>query len=331
MNTAVKFGLSLLLVACGSAAPPPAEDPSLADDPAPSKGSAPAAAPASNADVEKGMAALEKQDFAGAKTILEAARKNDPKDAQAAFYLGVALDGSGDKPGAIREFKAAMELDPKLPDPAVAASQLLLEGNDAAGALAVVDAALKNVPKHPDLLLNRAVILDALGKKEEALTAYGQAAAARPKDYVVHAAYGGLLSEAGKGKEAVAELELASGSDDPKLLISVATWLTKENAFGPCVKAMDKAISAKKVPALLVRRGICKAGDKDEKGATADYEAALGLEADFAPAHHYYGLLLASKDKKKALEHLDKAAATAGDKGIGPEAKKKAAELRGKK
>lgn len=331
MSTALKYAFCLLLAGCASSAPPPAEDPSLADEPAPAGEGDPGAAPASNADVEKGMAALEKQDFAGAKTILEAARKNDPKDAQAAFYLGVALEGLGDKAGALEEYKAAAELDPKLPDPAVNASQLMLDENDAAGALAIVDGALKSNAKHPDLLLNRAVALEALGKKEEALAAYGQAAQARPKDAVLHAAYGGLLSEAGKGKEAVAELELAMESDDPALLASVASVLTKESAFSACVRAIEKALSAKKVPALLVRRGICKAGAKDEKGAIADYEAALGMDANFAPAHHYYGLLLASKDKKKALEHLDKAAAAAGDKGIGPEAKKKAAELRATK
>jgi hypothetical protein len=56
------------------------------------------------------------------------------------------------------------------------------------------------------------------------------------------------------------------------------------------------------------------------------------MDANFAPAHHYLGLHLAAKgDKKAALEHLDKAATLAGDKGIGPDAKKKAAELRAKK
>ena len=39
-------------------------------------------------------------------------------------------------------------------------------------------------------------------------------------------------------------------------------------------------------------------------------------------------LSLAPANKAKALEHLDKAVAGAGDKGIGPDAKKKAAELR---
>jgi tetratricopeptide (TPR) repeat protein len=139
------------------------------------------------------------------------------------------------------------------------------------------------------------------------------------------------LSEAGKHKEAVAELKLAAASDDPALLASIASMLGKEAAYPDCISAMDKALGIKKLPALYVRRGICKDGAKDVPGAAADYEAALALDPKFAPAHHYYGLNLAAKDKKKALEHLDQAATLAGEKSIGPDAKKKAAELRGKK
>ena len=76
------FALAFVCAACASSAPQPATDPSLEE---PSASPSPASAPASNADVEQGMSALEKQDFAGAKTILEQARAKDPKDAQAAF------------------------------------------------------------------------------------------------------------------------------------------------------------------------------------------------------------------------------------------------------
>ena len=319
----------VVLSACASAPPPPAADPSP-DEPAPSGGSA-ASAPASNASVEKAMSAIQNQDFASAKSILEEARKQEPKDPQAAFYLGVADEGLGDKAGAKAAYHAAIELDPKLPDPAVNLSQLLLDDKDAAGALTVVDGALKTLPKHPDLLLNRAVALDALGKKDEAMSAYGAAAQARPKDMVLHAAYGQQLIEAGKQKEGLAELKLAGGSDDPALLASIASIQTKSGAFDDCVATMDRALAQKKLPALFVRRGICEDGKKDDKAAETDYQAALGMDANFAPAHHYLGLHLATKDKKAALEHLDKAAALAGDKGIGPEAKRKAAELRAKK
>jgi Tfp pilus assembly protein PilF len=330
MNFRTILPCALVLLACGGAPPPPAADPSLDDSP-PSGGGKPASAPASNASVEKAMSAIQSQDFAGAKSILEQARKDDPKDAQAAFYLGVANEGLGDKAGAKEAYRAAVGLDPKLPDPAVNLSQLLLDENDAQGALGVVDASLKALPKHPDLLLNRAVALEALGKKDEALAAYGTAAGARPKDAVLHAAYGQLLSEAGKEKEALAELKLAAQSDDPALLASVASIQTKAQAFDDCIATINRALAQKKLPALLVRRAMCEDGKKDDKAAETDYQAALAMDANFAPAHHYLGLHLAAKDKKAALEHLDKAATLAGDKGIGPEAKKKAAELRAKK
>jgi tetratricopeptide (TPR) repeat protein len=320
---------ALVLLACGGAPPPPAADPSL-EEPAPASGGSPAAAPASNASVEKAMTAIQNQDFAQAKSILEEARKKDAKDPQAAFYLGVADEGLGDKSGAKEAYKAAMGLDPKLPDPAVNLSQLLLDDKDAAGALAVVDTGLKSLPKHPDLLLNRAVALEALGKKDDALAAYGAAAAVRPKDMVLHAAYGQLLAEAGKGPESLAELKTAAGSDDPALLASIASIQTKAGAFDDCIATVSRALGIKKVPALLVRRAMCEDGKKDGKAAEADYNAALAMDANFAPAHHYLGLHLAATNKKSAIEHLEKAASLAGDKGIGPEAKKKAQELKGK-
>ena len=323
---------ALVLAACGGSPPPAAADPTDEEANAePSGGGKSASAPASNASVEKAMQAIQGQDFASAKSILEQARKDDPKDPQAAFYLGVANEGLGDKAAAKEAYRAAMGLDAKLPDPAVNLSQLLLDEKDAAGALSVVDGALKTLPKHPDLLLNRAVALEALGKKDEALAAYGTAAGARPKDMVLHAAYGQLLSEAGKQKEGLAELKIAAGSDDPALLASIASIQTKASAWDDCIATLNRALGVKKVPALLVRRAMCEDGKKDDKAAESDYNAALAMDADFAPAHHYLGLHLAAKDKKAALEHLDKAAALAGDKGIGPEAKKKAAELRGKK
>jgi Tfp pilus assembly protein PilF len=318
----------VLLLACSGSPPPPSETPLSPDEPAPSEGPV---APASNETVKQGRDFIQAEKFEDAKKVLSDARAKDPKDPQAAYYLGVALQGLGDAKGAEKEYKAALELDAKLTEASVNLSGLLLEANDAAGALTVVDGALKTAPKQPDLLLNRAVALEATGKKAEALTAYGAAAQARPDDPMLRAAYGGLLSEAGKGKEAVVELKAAMATDDPALLVSIASIFTKENAFDECIQAAEKALAKKKVPAVLVRRGICKDGKKDDKGAVADYEAALAMDANFAPAHYFFGLNLAAKDKKRALEHLDKAASAAGDKGIGPDAKKRAAELRGGK
>jgi Tfp pilus assembly protein PilF len=317
----------LLFAACSSAPPPEAETPPTSDgESAPTGVEKP-----TNEIVQQGILLLQEEKWEEARNVLFDARRKDPKDPQAAYYLAVAWERLGHLELAEKNYRAALELDPKLAEAGVNLSQMFLDGNKPKEALAVLDQALKASPQHPDLLLNRAVTLEKLGNKAEALTAYGAAVKARPGDPMLRAVYGGLLSEAGKRDEAVVELKAAMAAEDPALLVSIASVLTKENAFDECIQAVDKALAKKKAPAVLVRRGICKDGKKDDKGAAADYQAALAMDANFAPAHYYYGLSLAPKDKKGALEHLDKAAAGAGDQGIGPDAKKKAAELRGGK
>ena len=102
---------ALALAACAGSTPPPVEapPPSLADDPEPAA-SVPATetAKASSKQVEQGIAAIKAQDFAKAKTLLSAARQEAPKDPQAAFYLGVALEGLSDATAASAAYKDAL-------------------------------------------------------------------------------------------------------------------------------------------------------------------------------------------------------------------------------
>src|SRR5687768_12687002 len=128
----------LSLAACGGDTPPPqtADNPPPLDDGQPSKPKGGAVEAPSNELVKQGMDAIQKQDFEGAKKILTDAAAKDPKDPQAAFYLGVAMDGLGDVTGAMAQYKKALELEPKLVEAAVNLSGAQYEQKDAAGALA---------------------------------------------------------------------------------------------------------------------------------------------------------------------------------------------------
>jgi Flp pilus assembly protein TadD len=322
---------SIGLVACsGGSTPPPNEpDPSL--EPAPSEGSDPnAVQPASSSKVSEGMNAIQKQDFEAAKAVLSEARKEAPKDPQAAYYLGVALHSLGDTEGAEKEYAAALELDPKLTEASINLSQLELESKKLTEALATVEAGLKHAPKQPDLLLNRALILEASGKQAEALSAYGEAAAARPDDAELNLAYADLLRQAGRNEEALKVLKRVQ-TDDPTLLAATARQFGLNKAFSECIASLDKAIKVKSTPDLLVRRGVCRHEMKDDPGAVADYEAALKADPNFAPAHYYLGMHLRGTDKKKAIAELEKAAAIAKDEGVGPAAKRELEALKKKK
>ncbi len=322
----------LALAACGSSPQPVTPDnPPPLDDASPKKPKADAVAAPSNELVKQGMDAIQKQDFAAAKQVLGDAVAKDPKDPQAVFYLGVAMDGLGDMPGAVTQYKKALQLDPKLVEAAVNLSGAQYEQKDAAGALVTAEQGLKANPKSPELLINRALSLEALGKKDEAMAAYGAATKARPDDPQLRITYAEYLAAAGKRDEALTELRAVQNVEDPTLLAALGVRFGRLKAFPDCVAALDRAIKLKDSADLHTRRGVCRHDFGDDAGAQSDYDAAIKLDANFAPAYYYLGRHLEKKDKKKALEALDKAQKLDPTGPIGKQAKEAADDRRKKK
>jgi Flp pilus assembly protein TadD len=323
LGIACAFGLT----ACGGSAPPPSTpaDPSLEDD-----DHAAAAAPVapSSGKVKEGMDAIQAGDFEKAKTVLEGATKDSPKDPQAWFYLGVSVEALGDGKAAAGHYSRALELDPKLTEASVNLSGVLLDNDDAAGAKAAAEAGLKTAPKHPGLLRNRAVALDAAGDKD-AIAAFKAAVAAAPQDKEVRYLYAEALARSGDEKGAVAEAKAVVDSEDVAVLASVGRLLGKLKAFDECIAALDRAVQKKDVAELRVQRGICKHGKKDDKGAEADFTAAVASDPKFAPGHYYLGQhKRAQGDTKAAKAELEKAAALDPNGPLGVAAKKALAELK---
>lgn len=321
--------LGVFLLGCGGGNTP-AKSP---DEVVPLEGSSPAATPkgverASSPEVADAMKAIEAKQFDRAKELLETALKKNPKDPQAHYYLGVTLSSSGsDLAAAIQSFEKALELDPKLVDGYVNLSALKLESKDAAGALSVADKGLVIAKKQPDLALNRALALEALGKKDEAIAAYGDAVAARPDDCTLRVSYAQLLAQASKKPEALSQVAAIKECKDTRLLAVAANVARQLGASADCVAVLDSALKIDAHAALYVRRGMCREDVKDTAGAVSDYKSALERDAKFPPAHYYYGLTLKTTDKAKACKEISLAAELGGDQGIGPEAKKAKAEL----
>lgn len=328
---AVSAVITLALAGCADPPPPATADNPPPLDEAPPAQAKPTVEKASNELVQQGMDAIQKQDFEGAKRILTDAAAKDAKDPQAAFYLGVAMEGLGDVAGAMSQYKKALELDPKLVEAAVNLSGAQFEQKDAAGALATAEQGLKANPKSPELLINRALSLEALGKKDEALTAYGAAVKARPDDPQLRIAYAEMLAASGKKDDALTELRAVQPGEDSTLLAALATRFGRLKAFPDCIATLDKAIKLKPEADLHVRRGVCRHGFGDDAGAQTDYDAAIKLNANFAPAYYYLGQHHAAKDKKRALEAYDKAQKLDANGPIGKKAKAEADELKKKK
>jgi tetratricopeptide (TPR) repeat protein len=337
MVRSVKFAralLGLVLIGCGGGAKPAASPDEVVplDDSGAKQRNAAAATPgaeqASSPEVATAMKAIEAKDYEKAKSLLATAIQKNPNDAQAYYYLGVThASGGGDSAAAATNFEKAIALDPKLIDAYVNLSALKLEAKDAAGALATADKGLSIAKKQPDLALNRALALEALGKKSEAITAYADAVAARPEDCTLRISYAQLLAQASKKTEALGQVSAIRECKDTRLLAVAANVARQLGASADCVATLDAALKIEPHAALYVRRGMCREDLKDLAGATQDYKQALDKDAKFPPAHYYYGLTLRATDKPKACKELALAAELGGDQGIGPEAKKAKAEF----
>lgn len=297
----------LLATGCASKPPPEAEEPPPPLD-SPSSDGGGGVAKASSSAVQDGINAIQSKDFDKAKQILSEAHDADPKDPQAAFYLGVALENTDDLDGAVESYRNALQNDPKLVEASVNLSAILMEREDYTGALEVIDQALGSGAKNPQLLTNRAIALAGSGKTDEAMNAYKVAVEASPDDLTLRYDYAVLLAKKGQNDEAVAQLREVIKSSEAAVVGAAANVLGRLKAFADCVGGLDRALKTNESADLYVRRGVCRHGLNDDAGAQQDYEKALKLDPDFAPAHYYLGMHFKSAGKKKqAKEHLAKA------------------------
>jgi tetratricopeptide (TPR) repeat protein len=180
-------------------------------------------------------------------------------------------------------------------------------------------------------LTNRALALEALGRKDEAMPAFAAAAKAKPGDAQLRITYAEYLSAAGKRDEALSELRAVQDIDDPTLLAALGMRFGRLKAYPDCIAALDRAIKLKDSADLHTRRGVCRHDFGDDAGAQADYDAALKLDDKFAPAYYYLGRHLEKKDKKRALDALDKAQKLDASGPIGKQAKQAAEDLKKRK
>jgi Flp pilus assembly protein TadD len=318
------------LSACSNT-PPPENDPPLGTESASATSSAPVEAPKANPDLDKGRGFIEAGKFADAIAPLEKAVATHPKSAEAAYYLGLAYDQTGKKPEAEAKYKAAIALKPDLVEALQNLAAIYLEEPPRPDdAIPLLRAALKSDPTSARTLANMGYAFGLKKDVDKATTAYEASLKAEDAPAVRYA-YGAMLLENGKQKEAVAQLaKAADATEDLATVASIARLMGKAEAFDQCVRLLDKVVAKKPDSAeLLVRRGTCKHETKDEKGASDDFRGALKIDAKFQPAHYYLAMsLLAQKNKAEGKAELKKAYELDKESPVGKLAKKKLDELK---
>ena len=321
------------LAACGPAQPPP-EAPELAADPPPGAAEGAAGGSAST-ELARGIAFVKNEKWDEAKPHFEKALEANPKNAEAAYYLGLCKEKLGDRPGAEAQYKSAIAIDPKFVEASENLAALYLDEPPRPDeAITLLKEALGRAPDNARLMQNLAYAYGLKGDVDAASKQY-EAAIAKGDSVPLRFAYGSLLFEGKRFDKAAEQLRkaLEGTGDDAPMLATLGRMLAHSKAFGDCVKAFDRAVKVKgSDPEFYVRRGTCRHELKDETGAKADYEAAIKVDPQFAAAHYYLGLsLLSAKQRQGAQSELEKAEKLGGDTPIGKLAKAKLDEMNGLK
>lgn len=272
---------------------------------------------------DAGVSAIGASDFEGARKTFSEVVTDEPGNAQAHFYLGVAQQNLGQNPEAIASYEKALDLDPKLTEASINLTAALLDAGEAARALPVIERALGSNPGHAGLLYNRALALRAAGQDSAAVAAYRDALAADSANAEIKYGYAEALVAAGSTSEAIKQLEQLGQSDSVEVLASTARLMGRLKQFEPCIKTLTRALEKQASAELFVARGLCQHGKKNDAAAFEDFQRGVQRDAQYAPAHYYSGMHLKTQGKKaEARSALTRAAEIAGDEGVGKAAKR---------
>ncbi|MGH7025043.1 MAG: putative 2OG-Fe(II) oxygenase [Caulobacteraceae bacterium] len=159
--------------------------------------------------------------------VFRAALAEHPGLADAHRLLGLALRATGDGEGAERSLRAALKCDPTSGSAAYALSELLMERGRVEEALAAVAPLAVCADADMHILTAFGGALKALGRLEDARSAYVRAVAAAPASAVAEHNLAGVCGDldAFAESEAAAKRAFAKGLDAPE------TWLVLARAL----------------------------------------------------------------------------------------------------
>jgi tetratricopeptide (TPR) repeat protein len=222
--------------------------------------------------------------------------------------LGQTCEKLGDTKSAEAAYKSALAIKPDLDVAAAELAALYVTDGRIDEAFAVCKAGIAKHPGSAPLHASMGIALAAHGDQDPATQEFEQAIKLAPADPMMHLTFAHWLN-AWHVRGAAPHLDAALGmvQNDLGMLASIGFEYRMAGEFDSCVKTFDRAIKIKDGGEVRTQRALCKLGQKDDKGAFDDLQAAIAAEAGYAPAHYYLGGRLAhSKRFKEAATEYAK-------------------------
>ena len=172
--------------------------------------------------------------------------------------------------------------------------------------------ALNCAPNHWGALYSYAVLLQDLGRNEEAITFYAKAVNFNPDHVNCQNNYGAALLRTNRLAEALDHCTLAAKLDPRSPLIKInlgniyflmLQYQTARTCFAEAI-----ALNSNLAPAYYGLASVEQALKSDPGQIKELYAKAISLNTSFPEAHHALGILLAADNDPEALAHFSLAA-----------------------
>ena len=173
--------------------------------------------------LQQANAALQKEDYAAAVSLLESYLAQDAQDYRARFNLALSYSMTNRRSQAIEQYTQVLVQGPDLLPAHLNLGILLLEEGRAAQALEHLQRVADQQPEHWAAQVNRAAALAALSRVPEGRQAYERALQLKPDDAATHLALAKLLvtADAGAAEEHLRRaIALDSSLDDARLMLA---------------------------------------------------------------------------------------------------------------
>jgi tetratricopeptide (TPR) repeat protein len=253
-----------------------------------------------------GVVALQSNQPARARELIDQAILIDPRIAEFHNHLGNALERLGRHDAAIQSYDNAIALKPAVADTHFNRANALFYTKRHEAAVAGYDEALALKRDYADAYNNRGLALAALKRYEAALASYDQAIALNVDFAVAYSNRGLMLKELNRLEAALASYDraIALKPDFAEAHSNRGLVLKEFNQFEAALASHDRAIALKPDFAEAhSNRGLVLKELHRFEAALSSYDQAIALKPDFAEAHSNRGLV------KQDLHQLEAALA----------------------
>ena len=163
--------------------------------------------------VDQAIEALQRNDFAAAVPLLQAASEAESENASIQFNLGFALSQLGQDDAAVAAYLKALEIEPDLPQAFLNVGVLLVRVNRATEAVPYLARAVKRRDDDPQIQYFYAHALAESGKPEEAIPVYERAGEMDPRASSIWVELGQAQAQLNRIDDAMGSFRKAAAID----------------------------------------------------------------------------------------------------------------------